>query len=81
MGLGFWTPYQMLAWGLIGYISGLVASKMDNIIFRVVFGFIMVFFIERNNENVLLYMLMSAPVRINVSHTKVQITHILSIDN
>ena len=27
-GLGAWVPFQMLAWGLIGFISGLLASPL-----------------------------------------------------
>ncbi len=27
-GLGAWVPFQMLAWGLIGYISGLLSSPL-----------------------------------------------------
>jgi len=26
-GQGLWTPWQMLAWGLIGYIAGVLTSK------------------------------------------------------
>ena len=40
-GIGFWLPYQMLAFGIIGFLSGLISNKMDNIIVRIVFGFLM----------------------------------------
>ena len=40
MGLGFWTPYQMVAWGLIGLLSGILSSKLDNLAIRTVYGFI-----------------------------------------
>lgn len=40
MGLGYWTFFQMLAWGLMGYSSGLLSEKLDNLILRVVFGFV-----------------------------------------
>lgn len=43
MGLGYWTFFQMLAWGLMGYTSGLFAEKLDNIYIRVAFGFIWAF--------------------------------------
>ena len=38
MGMGYWLPYQMLAWGVIGYLSGLLAKQMDNIAFRTIYG-------------------------------------------
>ena len=40
MGMGIWTPYQMVAWGLIGFVAGILSSKMDNIAFRTVYGFL-----------------------------------------
>lgn len=40
MGLGYWTFFQMLAWGLMGYTSGLFSSKLENIGIRVAFGFV-----------------------------------------
>lgn len=43
MGLGYWTFFQMLAWGLMGYTSGLFSDKLDNIWIRVPFGFIWAF--------------------------------------
>lgn len=40
-GQGPWTPFQMLTWGLIGFIAGAFAKKLtDNKIFISVFGFI-----------------------------------------
>ena len=29
-GQGPWTPFQMLAWGLIGYFAGVLASKLNS---------------------------------------------------
>lgn len=43
LGLGYWTFFQMIAWGLMGYTSGLFSEKLDNIYFRVVFGFVWAF--------------------------------------
>ncbi|MCQ2977544.1 MAG: ECF transporter S component [archaeon] len=40
MGIGYWTFFQMLAWGLMGYSAGLFSSKLENIGIRVVFGFL-----------------------------------------
>ena len=40
MGMGIWTPYQMVAWGLVGLLAGILSSKMDNIAFRTVYGFL-----------------------------------------
>lgn len=44
-GQGPWTPFQMLAWGLIGFIAGLLAdplkrSKLALIIYAVISGFL-----------------------------------------
>lgn len=43
MGLGYWTFFQMLAWGLMGYTSGLFSEKLDNMGIRVVFGVVWAF--------------------------------------
>lgn len=43
LGIGYWTFFQMIAWGLMGYTSGLFAEKLDNIYFRVIFGFVWAF--------------------------------------
>ena len=40
MGMGYWVLFQMLAWGLMGASAGWLASRFDNIGFRVVFGFL-----------------------------------------
>lgn len=40
MGMGSWVLFQMLAWGLMGATAGLIASKLDNIGIRVVFGLV-----------------------------------------
>lgn len=37
-GIGTWTPYQMIGFGLLGYTSGLFANKMERLPFRAVFG-------------------------------------------
>lgn len=37
-GIGTWTPYQMIGFGLLGYTSGLFANKMESLQFRAVFG-------------------------------------------
>lgn len=38
-GLGEWTIFQMLAWGLMGASAGFLSSKFDSIPFRLIFGF------------------------------------------
>ena len=43
LGIGYWTFFQMIAWGLMGYTSGLFSEKLDNIYFRVIFGFVWAF--------------------------------------
>lgn len=40
LGIGYWTFFQMIAWGLMGYTSGLFSEKLDNIYLRVIFGFV-----------------------------------------
>lgn len=40
LGLGYWTIFQMIAWGLMGLSAGILSSKMENIYFRAGFGFI-----------------------------------------
>lgn len=40
-GFGPWTPFQMLTWGLIGYIAGLLGEKLkDSTVRQLVFGVI-----------------------------------------
>ncbi|WP_295722520.1 ECF transporter S component [uncultured Methanobrevibacter sp.] len=39
-GLGEWTIFQMLAWGLMGASAGYLTSKFDSIPFRLIFGFV-----------------------------------------
>ena len=38
MGMGYWVLFQMLAWGLMGATAGLLASRFDNMGFRIAFG-------------------------------------------
>ena len=38
MGMGYWVLFQMLAWGLMGASAGFLASRFDNVGFRIVFG-------------------------------------------
>ena len=38
MGMGYWVLFQMLAWGLMGASAGILASRFDNVGFRIVFG-------------------------------------------
>lgn len=38
LGIGPWIVFQMIGWGLMGLTAGLIAEKLDNIIFRVAFG-------------------------------------------
>ena len=38
LGLGPWVVFQMIGWGLMGLTAGLIAEKLDNIVFRVAFG-------------------------------------------
>ena len=40
MGMGYWVLFQMLAWGLMGASAGFLASKFENVGFRIVFGLI-----------------------------------------
>jgi energy-coupling factor transport system substrate-specific component len=44
MGLGYWTVFQMIAWGLMGLTAGILASKMENKYFRAGFGLMWGFF-------------------------------------
>lgn len=37
-GQGPWTPFQMLAWGLCGYIAGLLANPLERMPLLVVYG-------------------------------------------
>ena len=38
LGIGPWVVFQMIVWGLMGLTAGLIAEKLDNIVFRVAFG-------------------------------------------
>ena len=38
MGMGYWVLFQMLAWGLMGASAGFLASRFENVGFRIVFG-------------------------------------------
>ncbi len=39
-GQGAWTPFQMLIWGIIGFLAGIIANKLkNNLILVVVYGF------------------------------------------
>lgn len=38
LGIGHWVVFQMIGWGLMGLTAGLIAEKLDNIVFRVAFG-------------------------------------------
>lgn len=42
MGQGPWTPWQMIAWGLIGYVAGVLESTpvFKNRVFVFIYGFI-----------------------------------------
>lgn len=57
MGIGYWLPYQMLAWGIIGYISGLLVKPMDNIAFRTIFGLLCGFLFGLLTNIVMFYFL------------------------
>jgi len=39
VGIGYWAVFQMLGWGLMGATAGILASKLENPILRVIFGF------------------------------------------
>lgn len=39
-GQGAWTPFQMLAWGLIGFVAGLLAKWLQNKVVLSVYGVI-----------------------------------------
>ena len=38
LGIGPWVVFQMIGLGLMGLTAGLIAEKLDNIVFRVAFG-------------------------------------------
>lgn len=38
LGIGPWVVFRMIGWGLMGLTAGLIAEKLDNIVFRVAFG-------------------------------------------
>ena len=40
LGLGYWTVFQMIAWGLMGLTAGMLSSKMENRYLRAGFGFV-----------------------------------------
>lgn len=44
LGLGFWTVFQMIGWGLMGLTAGIFSSKLENVYIRTVFGFVWGFF-------------------------------------
>ena len=39
LGLGYWTVFQMIGWGLMGLTAGLFNSRLDNAYLRAGFGF------------------------------------------
>lgn len=43
-GQGAWTPFQMLAWGLIGFFAGVLAKGLKNKILLSIYGLISGFF-------------------------------------
>lgn len=57
MGIGYWLPYQMFAWGIIGYLSGLLVKSMDNIAFRTLFGLLCSFLFGLITNVVMFYFL------------------------
>ena len=44
LGLGYWTVFQMIGWGLMGLTAGIFSSRLENIYLRGAFGFIWGFF-------------------------------------
>lgn len=44
LGLGYWTVFQMVGWGLMGLTAGIFSSKLENVYLRAGFGFIWGFF-------------------------------------
>nr|WP_282731048.1 ECF transporter S component [Methanobacterium alcaliphilum] len=40
LGFGFWSVFQMIGWGLMGFTAGLFSSKLENVYLRASFGFI-----------------------------------------
>ncbi|PKL67151.1 MAG: ECF transporter S component [Methanobacteriales archaeon HGW-Methanobacteriales-1] len=44
LGLGYWTIFQMIAWGIMGLSAGILSSKLENAYIRIVFGFMWGFF-------------------------------------
>ena len=44
LGLGYWTVFQMVGWGLMGLTAGIFSSKLENVYIRAGFGFIWGFF-------------------------------------
>ena len=44
LGLGYWTVFQMVGWGLMGLTAGIFSPKLENVYIRAGFGFIWGFF-------------------------------------
>ncbi|MDO5852192.1 MAG: ECF transporter S component [Methanobacteriaceae archaeon] len=78
-GLGYWTLFKIIAWGLMGFTAGMVSSKMDNLPFRAGFGFIwgilygwitnlsMIIFLSEVNLNALIGLYVSS-ITLDVIH-------------
>lgn len=39
LGIGYWTVFQMIGWGLMGLTAGIFSSKLENVYIRAGFGF------------------------------------------
>lgn len=39
-GIGTYTPYEMIGFGLMGFTAGIFSIKMDSVPFRAIFGFV-----------------------------------------
>ena len=44
LGMGYWTVFQMIGWGLMGLTAGILSFKLENIYIRAGFGFMWGFF-------------------------------------
>lgn len=44
VGIGYWSLFQMIGWGLMGLTAGIVSEKLENIWIRMIFGFAWGFF-------------------------------------
>jgi energy-coupling factor transport system substrate-specific component len=44
LGIGYWTVFQMIGWGIMGLTAGIFSSKLENVYIRAGFGFIWGFF-------------------------------------